>query len=76
MPVCSEERDMRVTSMLDLASAAEGLNCKKILHYSDEYGKNFAIYMSRNSVMKTQNITVHSHTVKQFISISHSISFI
>ena len=61
MPTCSEERDMRVTALLDLASAAEGLNCKKISILFRQIWKNLASYMRRHSVVKTQQITSHIH---------------
>ena len=55
------ERDWKVTAPLDLDSAAEGLNCKIFLYYSDRSGKNLASYMRRHSVVKTQQITSHIH---------------
>ena len=33
------ERDWKVMALLDLDPAAEGLNCKTVLYYSDRSGK-------------------------------------
>ena len=33
------ERDWKVTALLNLDPAAEGLNCKIVLYYSDRSGK-------------------------------------
>ena len=68
------ERDWKVTALLDLDSAAEGLNCNKISILFRQIWKNLASYMRRHSVMKTQQLTSHIHIYRQFISIVCSIS--